>query len=250
MTVERIQKILARAGFGSRRSAETLITEGRVTVNGVTVTELGAKADPLVDSLTVDGKPVETGAASVCVALHKPAGAVSTVHDTHGRMTVMSLLPRDLPPGVVPIGRLDRDTAGLLLLTNDGELAHRVAHPSYHLEKEYLALVAGLPSAASLEALRSGVDIGGHITAPATVSTASPPPGYFARDGHTWLRIVIHEGRKRQVRLMCASIKHDVRLLIRMRVGPIELGDLPLMKARRLTQEEVSRLRASVSLVR
>lgn len=248
MSSERLQKILARAGYGSRRGAESLITAGRVAVNGNTVTELGTRADADSDSITVDGTELTIATRHVYIALHKPAGAVTTVSDPQGRMTVMSLLPTSLPPHVIPIGRLDRDTAGLLLFTNDGEFAHRIAHPRYQIEKEYHALVAGVPSTADLTALRTGVDIGGHTTAPADVDFAEPPAGHFKRPGDTWIRLVIHEGRKRQVRLMCAAVNHDVRILVRTRVGNVSLSGLPLMKTRPLTAAEVNALRLAVDL--
>jgi pseudouridine synthase len=248
MTAERLQKILARAGHGSRRHAEGLITAGRVTVNGVLVTELGTRADPASDRIEVDGKRVTQGHDLAYLAMHKPAGAVTTASDPQGRMTVISLLPKGLPAGVVPIGRLDRDTAGLLLFTNDGELAHRIAHPSYNVEKEYFALVAGAPSADDLDALRTGVDIGDHVTSPAEVVLTKPPAGHHERPGNTWVRLVIHEGRKRQVRLMCAAINHDVRILVRTRIGPITIDGLPLMSTRPLKASEVTSLKKAVGL--
>lgn len=248
MSSERLQKILARAGFGSRRSAEALITAGRVTVNGKMVTELGTKADADQDAIEVDGARLSIGNEHVYLALHKPAGAVTTVTDPQGRMTVMSLLPKNLPPHVMPVGRLDRDTAGLLLFTNDGEIAHRIAHPRYQIGKEYQTLVAGVPNDGELSALREGVDIGGYVTAPAEVTLTPPPAGYYERPGDTWIRLVIHEGRKRQVRLMCAAIGHDVRILIRTRIGPVTITGLPLMQTRPLTSEEVTALRTAVGL--
>ncbi len=248
MSSERLQKILARAGYGSRRGAEALITAGRVTVNGSSVTELGTKADAESDTITVDGTALTVAKQHVHIALHKPAGAVTTVSDPQGRMTVMSLLPKNLPPHVIPIGRLDKDTAGLLLFTNDGEFAHRIAHPRYEIEKEYHALVAGVPSPEDLAAIRSGVDIGGHMTAPAKIDVARPPAGHFERPGDTWIQLVIHEGRKRQVRLMCAAINHDVRILVRTRIGGVSITGLPLMKTRPLTTLEVTELRRAVDL--
>lgn len=142
---DRLQKILARAGHGSRRSVESLITAGRVRVNGATVTTLGTRADPETDAIDVDGVAIVIAATDVYLVLHKPAGYVTTARDPQGRSTVMELLPPDLPPHVVPIGRLDRDTSGLLLFTTDGEFAHRMAHPRYEIEKEYAALVGGSP---------------------------------------------------------------------------------------------------------
>jgi 23S rRNA pseudouridine2605 synthase len=245
---ERLQKILARAGYGSRRAAETLITDGRVRVNGTTVTQLGSQADADRDAITVDGKTIAVVSQHAYLAMHKPAGAVTTANDPQGRMTVMSLLPKNLPPHVLPIGRLDRDTEGLLLFTNDGEFAHRLTHPRYNVEKEYLALVSGAPSSEALDKLRSGVDIGEHVTAPAVVDLVPPPEGHQLRDGHTWLRLVVHEGRKRQIRLMCAAIKHDVRTLVRTRIGDVRLTGLPKMKTRPLAATELAALRSLVGL--
>ncbi len=223
---ERLQKILARAGHGSRRSAETLITAGRVSVNGAVVRELGARADPETDTIALDGTPITVAARHAYLAMHKPRGVVTTARDPQGRRTVVGLLPPGLPPHVLPIGRLDRDTEGLLLFTNDGEFAHRLAHPRFEIEKEYMALVSGTPSERALAALRSGVEIDGKRTRPAEAAVTHPPHGYDAREGHTWLRVVIHEGRKRQVRLMCAATGHQVRTLVRVRIGDVLLGRL------------------------
>jgi pseudouridine synthase len=245
---ERLQKILARSGHGSRRSCEALIAAGRVRVNGVVVSELGAQADAELDHIEVDSVALEPAAPRVYLAMNKPPGAVTTARDPQGRRTVMELLPSGLPPHVLPVGRLDRDTEGLLIFTNDGEFAHRLAHPRYLVEKEYLALVQGELSARSLAHLRGGVEIEGRLTAPARVDPAPPPHGYSARDGHTWLRIVIHEGRKRQVRLMCAAVGHQVRTLVRVRIGSVRLGHLARSQTRPLAERELSALRSSLKL--
>jgi 23S rRNA pseudouridine2605 synthase len=245
---ERLQKILARAGHGSRRGAETVIAAGRVTVNGVLVTSLGTQADPEVDVITVDGLPLRLDETSVYLAMHKPFGFVTTAHDPQGRRTVMELLPPDSLPHVFPIGRLDRDTEGLLLFTNDGEFAHRLAHPRYEIEKEYYALVRGTVSADALRALREGVEIEDHHTSPAHVDMTPPPAGWQAREGHVWLRLVIHEGRKRQVRLMCAAVGHPVRSLVRTRVDGVLLGRLATGKTRPLSEHEVAVLRDKLGL--
>ena len=245
---ERLQKILARAGHGSRRSAETLITAGRVTVNGAVVTQLGTQADPDTDRIEVDGKPLHIATGNVYIVMNKPHGFVTTASDPQGRRTVMELLPPSLPPHVFPIGRLDRDTEGLLLFTDDGEFAHRVAHPRYEIEKEYYALVDGTPSAEALERLRNGVEIEGRRTAPAKVEFTRPPEGYHMRVDHTWLRIVIHEGRKRQVRLMSAAVGHQVRTLVRLRIDGVVLGRLAKGKTRPLADNELAGLRRAVDL--
>jgi pseudouridine synthase len=244
---ERLQKILARAGYGSRRAAEALIASGRVTVNG-TVATLGSSADAGRDAIAVDGKPLQLASERVYLAMHKPAGIVTTARDPQQRPTVMALLPDGLPPHVLPVGRLDLDTAGLLIFTNDGELAHRLTHPRYGIEKEYHALVGGRPSQKTLGALRQGVDIGDYVTLPADAEFASPPYGHHEQEGAMWIRLVIHEGRKRQVRLMCAALGHPVRELIRTRVGGVRLGRLTSGEARPLTAHELSSLRRAVRL--
>lgn len=245
---ERLQKILARAGHGSRRAAEALIVAGRVKVNGKVVDQLGSQADPDTDDIRLDGTPIASGQRLVYLAMNKPAGFVTTARDPRGRPTVMGLLPSNLPPHVLPIGRLDQGTEGLLLFTNDGEFAHRLAHPSFAVEKQYHALVTGTPSPEALARLREGVEIEGRPTAPAKVRLSPPPTGYDAREGHTWLRIIIHEGRKRQVRLMTAAIGHQTRVLVRTRIGPVQLEGLPRMRTRPLSSGELSELRSLLSL--
>ncbi len=244
---ERLQKILARAGHGSRRSTEALIVAGRVRVNGEPAL-LGMQADPRVDVVEVDGARVEAAAAPVYLAMNKPQGFVTTARDPQQRRTVMELLPPDLPPHVLPVGRLDRDTEGLLVFTNDGEFAHRLAHPRYAVEKEYQALVAGAPSPRAILSLESGVVIDDRRTASAQVEPVPPPPGFDTREGHTWLRIVIHEGRKRQVRRMCAAVGHPVRTLVRTRLDGIVLGRLARGSTRPLSSRELRDVRRSVGL--
>jgi 23S rRNA pseudouridine2605 synthase len=246
---ERLQKILARAGYGSRRSAEALIAAGRVRVNGRVVTEAGTKADAATDVIEVDGKRIAGETRRVYLAMHKPAGVVTTAVDPQKRRTVMELLPDGLPPHVLPVGRLDRDTEGLLLFTNDGELAHRLAHPRYRIDKEYAALVEGHPSARALSRLRRGIEIEGRMTAPAEAEIVpDAPPGYRQEEGRSWLRIVIHEGRKRQVRLMCEAIGHPVRRLVRVRIGDVRLGSMRRGSVRELRAREVAALRRAVGL--
>jgi len=247
---QRLQKILAQSGYGSRRSAEKLISGGRVRVNRRTVTELGTQADPKVDRIEVNGQLVEPSVEQVYLAMNKPQGVTTTSSDPQKRRMVMDLLPRDLPPHVLPVGRLDRDSEGLLVFTNDGELAHRLAHPRYQVDKEYHAEVLGRPARRSLALLRRGVDIGGHRTSPAQVDEAEAPPGLDTREGHTWLRFVIHEGRRRQVRLMCAAAGHPVRTLVRTRIGDVRLDRLARGKTRPLTRRELDGLRRLVRLSR
>ena len=245
---ERLQKILARAGHGSRRGAEALISGGRVRVNGIIVSELGAQADADVDRIEVDGFAIATASAHVYLAMNKPAGILTTVTDPENRRTVIDILPPGLPPHVFPIGRLDRDTEGLLLFTNDGEFAHRMAHPRYEIDKEYMALIHGMIEQAALDELRTGVMIEGKPTASAMVEPSRAPEGYATPSGHMWLRLVIHEGRKRQVRLMCGSVGHPVKTLVRTRISGVTLARLARGKTRVLSPREVADLRAQVGL--
>lgn len=246
---ERLQKILARAGYGSRRSAEALITAGRIRVNGSRVTELGTQADADVDRIEVDDVVLPQQPAEMrCLAMNKPYGFLTTARDPQGRRTVMDLLPSGSPAHLLPIGRLDRDTQGLLLFTNDGELAHRMAHPRYRIDKEYYAEVKGTPTQDELARLRRGVEIEGKTTSTAAVDVMPSPSGFDARAEHTWLRLVIHEGRRRQVRLMCAAVGHPIRTLVRTRIGPITLARLKLGETRQLSDREVSQLRSLLGL--
>lgn len=231
----RLQKYLAEAGVASRRAAEKMIEAGRVAVNGQTVTRLGTKIFPGRDAVTVDGRPVQPSPKKVYLALNKPAGYVSTAADPEGRPTVLDLVP--VKERIYPVGRLDEFSEGLLLLTNDGDLAYRVTHPKHNLEKEYNVVVDGRPSAVSLQRLREGVELDGRLTAPAVVEVVEE----LAHS--TWLRITIHEGRNRQVRRMCEAIGHPVKHLQRIRIGPVRLGTLVLGKYRRLTAAEVAGLR-------
>lgn len=205
---DRLQKVLARVGIGSRRACEELIAEGRVTVNGA-VPVLGRRVDPRVDRVELDGVPLPIQPGLVHYVVNKPSGVVATVVDTHGRPTVVELVPAE--PRVFPVGRLDLDSEGLLILTNDGPLAHRLTHPSFGVPKEYLVQVVGEPSPGALRRLRQGVDLEDGPTAPARVSTA----------GAGLLRIVVHEGRNRQVRRMCEEVGHPVIRLVRTRIGPL-----------------------------
>jgi len=235
MALERLQKVMAEAGVASRRHAEAMIAAGRVTVNDEIVTEMGVKVDPERDRIEVDGKPL-TPEAKVYLALNKPADVVTTAEDTHDRPTVLSLIPADVGR-VYPVGRLDMESQGLLLLTNDGDLAYRLTHPGFEHEKEYKVRVAGHPSETLLAQLARGIVLEDGPTQPAQISVLQKK-----RDS-TWLRVVLREGRKRQLRRMFDTIEHPVRDLIRMRVGPIQLGDLPPGQWRRLSAKEVQALR-------
>ena len=224
---ERLQKVLARAGIGSRRTCDELIADGKVLVNGV-VARLGQRVDIDHDLVTIDGAPVGILPGLVYYLLNKPEGVITTASDPEGRPTVLALVPEE--PRVFSIGRLDAATSGLLVLTNDGELAQIVSHPSHGVEKEYLAEVDGDPSPLALRQLREGVEIEpGVTTKPARVS----------RRGPGVLRIVIHEGRNRQVRRMCEAVGHPVTRLVRTRIGPIADAHLQPGQFRELTQKEV-----------
>ena len=240
---QRLQKVLAAAGYGSRRACEEIIRQGRVQVSGQVVTELGTKVDPSLDEIRVDDSPISGPAEKIYLILNNPPGYISTVHDPWGRPTVLDLVPHQ--ERLYPVGRLDAGSEGLLLLTNDGGLTHRLTHPRYEHEKEYLALVKGRPKDAVLSQLRRGVDLEEGRTAPAEVSRVSRKEGLETPPNTTWLRIVIYEGRKRQIRRMCAAVGHPIQRLIRVRMGPIELGDLPVGGYRLLSMKEIRRLRLS-----
>ncbi|MDP2183207.1 MAG: pseudouridine synthase [Actinomycetota bacterium] len=233
----RVQKFLARAGVASRRGSEDLMTAGRVQVNGEPVTSLGAKVDPACDVVTVDGRVVSLGDEPVYLVLNKPAGYVTTMDDPQGRATVAELIPPD-EPALFPVGRLDRDTTGLLLFTTDGELGFRLLHPSFHVEKAYLAEVDGSPAEEDLERLRQGIDLDDGPTKPAGVRLVEE------RDGGAVVEIVLSEGRKRQVKRMLSAIGNPVLQLHRTRFGPIDLGDLPEGQTRTLSAEEIESLRS------
>jgi len=232
---ERLQKILSQAGIASRRESETIIAEGRVAVNGTVVTELGTKADPDNDLITVDGKAVTVVEKRVYLLLYKPVGYMTTMKDPEGRPIVTDLL-KGVDERVYPVGRLDYNTEGLLLLTNDGALANRLMHPSHEVDKGYLVRVSGHPSAQQLQALAAGVKLEDGLTAPAKVVPVSES------EQNAWISITIHEGRYRQVRRMCEAVGLSVVRLKRSRYDFLEIGDLKPGEFRHLTSEEVTRL--------
>jgi 23S rRNA pseudouridine2605 synthase len=231
---ERLQKILARAGFGSRRACEEFIREGRVAVNGQ-VAQIGQKADPDRDRITVDGKPVRGKQTRTYVALYKPRGVLSDEGDGTGRVQTACDLVK-LPGRLYSVGRLDLRSEGLLILTDDGELAYRLTHPRYEHEKEYEVLVEGHPDEKTLKQWRQGVFLEGSKTAPAEVSLLRQ------EKDRTWLRVVLHEGRKRQIRRVGAMLGHPVHELIRVRIGPVHLGNLKPGEWRHLSKQEVAAL--------
>jgi len=233
--LERLQKILSQAGIASRREAETFITAGRVAVNGQVVTELGTKADATKDQITVDGKEVRPVAASLYLLLYKPIGYLTTLKDPEGRPIVTDLL-KDVKERVYPVGRLDYNTEGLLLLTNDGAWANRLAHPRHEVEKEYLVRVRGKVTPDQIKRMAAGVELEDGRTAPAKVYLASES------ENNSWLTVTIHEGRYRQVRRMCEAVSLAVVRLKRVRYGFLELGDLKPGEYRQLTLAEVERL--------
>jgi pseudouridine synthase len=229
---ERLQKVLAAAGVASRRVVEQYMVAGRVSVNGEVVTELGRRVDPAVDHIAVDGQAVQLDPAKRYLMLNKPTGVVSSLADERGRPDLRRWTD-ELEERVFNVGRLDADTSGLLLLTNDGELANRVAHPRHGVAKEYLTTVSGgAVSPAAIRRLREGVQLEDGPTAPAKVS--QPEPGV--------LRITIHEGRNRQVRRMCEAVGHPVTRLVRTRIGPLRDHRLAPGTWRLLTQDEVRQL--------
>lgn len=235
MTQERLQKYLARCGVASRRASEQIITSGRVRVNGQPADQLGASVDPDRDRVEVDGRAVRPPATLSYVALHKPIGVVSTANDPRGRRTVLDLVPGDAR--LFSVGRLDYDSEGLILLTDDGDLAMQLTHPRHSVEKEYRALLRGEVTDAVLQRLSAGIELDGKRTAPATFERLETHP-----DG-VWVRVVLHQGRNRQIRRMVEAVGLDVVRLVRVRVGSLQLGGLAPGAWRRLSAAEVAALR-------
>ena len=234
---ERLQKVLARTGWGSRRECEILIEDGRVKVNDE-IAVLGRRVKTATDKVEVDGVTIGVAPGLVYYLLNKPVDVITTAKDTHGRQTVLELVP--LEPRVFPVGRLDAETEGLLILTNDGELGHRLTHPSFGIEKEYLAHVdcsSNGVSESALKKLRDGIELDDGVTSPAEVGQLQPGV----------LRIVIHEGRNRQIRRMCDAVGHPVERLVRVRVGPLIDRTLAPGKWRHLTTAEVVSLNQATS---
>jgi 23S rRNA pseudouridine2605 synthase len=235
--MERLQKILSQAGIASRRASEQLMLEGRVSVNGATVRELGTKADPARDDIRVDGSRIKMVTRHLYLLLNKPRGYVSTRSDPERRKTVIDLL-RGVREYVYPVGRLDYDSDGLLLLTNDGDLAAKLTHPRHGVPRVYEARVLGIPDDHDLDRLQKGVVIDGHKTGPADVKALGP--------GH--LRVTVREGRNRQVRKMCDAIGHPVTQLTRVAIGPIQDSRLKTGHWRELSEAEVNKLRAATEV--
>jgi 23S rRNA pseudouridine2605 synthase len=234
--LERLQKIISAAGITSRRAAEELILAGRVSVNGTVVTELGSKADPASDTVAVDGKPLVIASKKLYILLNKPVGYLTTLDDPEGRPLVTDLL-KEVGERVYPVGRLDYNTEGLLLLTSDGEWANQLMHPRHEVEKEYHVRVRGKVHKSQLDQLAGGVDIDGRKTAPARVC--------MIKEGeqNDWFSITIHEGRNRQVRRMCEAVSLSVVRLRRVRYGMLSMGAMKPGEFRFLTEAEVEGLR-------
>lgn len=235
---ERVQKYLSRAGVASRRAAEELIAAGRVSVNGETVTSFGTKVIPGVDEVRVDGTLAEPAQQLWYLMLNKPAGVVTTLDDPQGRPTVAAYIPEGAPR-LFPVGRLDYATTGLLLLTNDGDLAHLLMHPRHHVPKVYRAEVDGIPDVCDMRALREGIELDDGRTAPAEARIVE------RRGAISVVELTLREGRKRQVRRMLSAVGHPVRVLARVAYGPVALGRLAEGSVRALTDTEVRALRAS-----
>ena len=234
----RLQKYMAECGVASRRRAEEMIRQGKVTVNGQVITEMGVQVEN-GDEVTVEGRLIRPEETKKYVIYHKPAGEVTTVSDPEGRLCVLDHF-RDYPFRLYPVGRLDYDSEGLLLLTNDGALTERMLHPSHQVDKTYLARVTGAVSMDAVRRLRTGILLDDHKTAPAKVRIIKEET--FA----TAVLITIHEGRNRQVRRMFEEVGHRVLQLRRVQFGPLQLGDLPRGQWRELTEDEVRRLKASL----
>jgi pseudouridine synthase len=230
---ERLQKVLARAGFASRRGAEALMQEGRVTVNGAVVRELGTRADPSRDDIRVDGVRVKVAAGPVHIVLNKPRGVVSTRRDPSGRPTVMDLVPG--VSGLFPVGRLDLTTEGLILLTNDGAFAEKVSHPRYEVPRVYHAKVRGVPDARALERLRRGVRVKDE-------RLAADGARVIEVDRHAWVEVTLHEGKQHEVKRLLEAVGHPVSKLRRVAFGPVTLRGLAPGQFRPLTPREVSGL--------
>lgn len=235
MTRERLQKYLARCGVASRRASEGIIITGRVRVNDEVVSELGTTIDPDRDRVTLDGEPVRTPQTQTYIALNKPTGVVSTVSDPQGRRTVIDLVS-NLNRRLYPVGRLDYDSEGLIILTDDGDFALTLTHPRHDIEKEYRAFVRGEVPDRLLVRLSRGVELDGRPTAPARFTLEE------RRAAGTWVRVTLHEGRNRQIRRMAAEVGLDIIRLIRVRIGALELGDLPTGAWRHLRATEVAAL--------
>ncbi|MEO8076471.1 MAG: pseudouridine synthase, partial [Acidobacteriota bacterium] len=242
----RLQKILSHAGVASRRAAEDYVTQGRVSVNGQTITELGSKADPDTDDIRVDGRRLKTAQRRLYILMYKPRGYITTRSDPQRRPTVIDLLNKGgVRDYVYPVGRLDYESEGLLLLTSDGELAAQLTHPSHGVAREYQARVLGVPDDHEMDRLARGIVIDGRRTGPAEISLLKVIEG--SNGQHAVLSIVIHEGRNRQVRNMCEAVGHPVDRLRRVRIGPITDDHIRPGEFRELSPKEVEALKRAAA---
>lgn len=246
MSEERIQKILARAGVAARRKAEDLIREGRVTVNGEVAT-LGAKADPLKDAIKVDDRRIHVPRAQRYLLLFKPKGYLTAVSDPQGRPTVLDLVPAALRKALVPVGRLDYQTEGLLLLTDDGDFAQHLAHPRYGCRKTYEVKVKGVPAETALDRLRAGIVLEGKRTSPCRIEPVRRTGPRREETGNSWFRVELSEGRTRQIREMFFRVGHPVQKLRRVAIGPLSDASLGPGDLRELTEREVEQLRRATA---
>jgi 23S rRNA pseudouridine2605 synthase len=246
VSAERLQKILARAGVAARRKAEDLIREGRVTVNG-RVASIGDKADPTADAIKLDGRRVQPAPARHYFLLNKPKGVLTAVSDAAGRPTVIDLVPPAFRRALVPVGRLDFQTEGLIVLTDDGELAQRLSHPRYGCRKTYEVKVKGAPAAEDLDRLRHGIVLDGRRTSPCRIEALRVTAVRGDEGGNTWFRIELGEGRTRQIREMFFRIGHPVQKLRRVAIGPLTDRGLPVGALRELTEHEMRSLRRATA---
>lgn len=237
----RVQKFLAHQGIASRRTIEKMINGGRISINGKVITEQGTKIDPSLDKVAVDGKNIKATSEFAYYWVNKPIGIISASNSNVGESVITDLV--DTPIRIYPVGRLDKDSQGLILLTNDGELTHRLTHPKYHIDKTYKVLVTGDLTEAKIEKLQTGIHLEEGKTAPAQVEVIESD-----KTG-AWLQFVIHEGKHRQIRRMCEVVGLHVVDLIRTHVGPISLGKIGLGKSRKATTKEIATLKSLVGLV-
>lgn len=235
--IVRLQKYIAMCGAASRRAAEELIAKGKVKVNGKIVREMGTKVEIGADEVVISGEKLSYNDKKYYIMLNKPAGYVSTAKDQFDRPTVVELVNEDISARIVPVGRLDYETEGLLLLSNDGDFTYRVTHPKFKVDKTYIAVLKGGITISGLNKLRRGVDIGGFVTSPAEVEILD------AEAGKTMIKIVIHEGKNRQVRRMFEAVGCKVEYLKRVQIGRVEIGNLPLGRWRYLTSHEINYLK-------
>jgi pseudouridine synthase len=238
----RLQKFLSRAGIASLRRSEVLIQEGRVSVNDKTITKLGTKINPDIDRIKVDNKNVFLTPKKIYILLNKPIGYITTANDPKYRPCVMDLL-KNVKTRVYPVGRLDKDTEGLLLLTNDGDSTYALTHPKYEVEKEYFVRINGTLDAKNIEKLSQGILLEDGLTSPAKINDVK------SINGQSTFKIIIHEGKKRQIRRMIEAVGHEVVELKRIRISQLKLGNLPLGKFRYLTSEEIDTLNKSCRIM-